>query len=349
MNRKIVLSLAFVLVVSMFTGVTSCMAAADVGASVGQSYDSTYGLSGTERDENGTLLEFFPFEVNYLETVTVQQVSGTNVTIEYSRDLLNGTTTSGTSWVDLNTGEGTAFLVVIPSGLSEDSLLYPDWVNENGTSEGGPIVTDTVYLTEGDTSVEATHFGYNYTVEGEQWQRDYYWEKSTGILIKYTTSGSATTAEGTTQFLSEHFSRVGLDRVFSPLVDTEDYPVSVSTNSEVLGFEFKLEEKQLRLRVSGKTGTVGSCQVAVPNELLSGSFTLTMDDFDLVEGTDYTQSNNGTHQIFDIEYVHSTHTIEITGTQTIPEFSSLLLVSLFLISSLVAVAVYRKRLVRSTA
>jgi hypothetical protein len=117
----------------------------------------------------------------------------------------------------------------------------------------------------------------------------------------------------------------------------------------VLGFEFNQGEKQILLTVSGKTGTVGSCQVAVPNSLLSGSFTLTMDDFDLVEGTDYTQSNNGTHEIFDIEYVHSTHTIEITGTQTIPEFSSLVLVSLFLVSSVVTVAVYRKRLVRPTA
>jgi len=333
----------------MFTGVTSCMAAADVGATVGLSYDYTYALRGTERDENGTLVTTVPYEVNYLETITVQQVSGTNVTIEYMRDLLNGTTESASSWVDLNTGEGTAFFVVVPSGLGGGNLLYPEWTNENGTSEGGPIVTDTVYLKEGDSTIEAVHFGYTYTVNEQECREDYYWEKSTGMMLKYSISGAEVTEDNVVQKLIINFNKIGLEQVLYPLVDTEDYPVSVSTNSEILGFEFKQEEKQLRLRVSGKTGTVGSCQVVVPNDLLWGSFTLKMDDFALVEGTDYTQSNNGTHQIFDIEYVHSTHTIEITGTQTIPEFSSLLLVSLFLISSLVAVAVYRKRLVGSTA
>jgi len=63
------------------------------------------------------------------------------------------------------------------------------------------------------------------------------------------------------------------------------------------------------------------------------------------KGDDYTQTSNGTHQIFEINYVHSTHTIEITGAETIPEFSTVFLVSLFLVSSLAAVAVYRKRLV----
>ena len=140
-----------------------------------------------------------------------------------------------------------------------------------------------------------------------------------------------------------------LQKIFYPLIDNEDYPVSVITESSVLGFEFSQDNKQLALTVSGKTGTVGSCKIAIPETLLSGTFSLTMDDYTLVQGDDYTQASNGTHQIFDINYVHSTHTIEITGTQTIPEFSTTVLVSVFLVLSLIAVAVYKKRLNGATA
>lgn len=348
MNRKIVLSLAFVLVISMFSGITSCFAAANVGVVVGQSYEYTSADSGTRRDIDGNLTDSLPYTVGYLETITVLQVSGTNVTIEFERELMNGTTTSGTSWVDLNTGAGTAWFVVIPAGLGTGSLIYPDWVDENGTTENAPTITSTVFINDGDSLVRAVHLGFGYTDNDVEYTHNYFWEQSTGMLLKYVLTGTAD-AENITTFSITHLNRVGLEQVFYPLIDSEDYPVSITSDSNILDFEFKQDEKQLLLNVSGKTGTLGSCEIAIPENLLWGSFILNMDGYALEEDTDYTQTSNGTHQIFDINYVHSTHSIEITATETIPEFSTMLLVSLFLISSLVAVAVYRKRLVRSTA
>ncbi|MDG6222499.1 MAG: hypothetical protein QCH99_04475 [Candidatus Bathyarchaeota archaeon] len=349
MNRKIVLSLTFVLVASLFSGIISCLADANVGVKVGLSYDYVSAASGTKRDSSGNLTLSLPFTASYLETITVQQISGTNVTIKYDRDFMNGTTSTGTSWIDLNTGYGTAYFVVIPAGLSTGSLIYPGWTDESGSTDNAPTVTNTVYLKDGDSTVEAVQLSFSYTVDDQECSDSYYWEKSTGLLLKYTRSGAEVTDDEITEALTLHFSRVGLEQVFYPLIDSEDYPVSVNSNSQLLGFEFKQDEKQLRLQVSGKTGTIGSCKVAVPESLLSGSFTLTIDDHALTAGNDYTQTGNGTHQIFDVSYVHSVHTIEITGTETIPEFSAVLLMSLFLVSSLIAVAVYRKRLVGSTA
>ncbi len=346
MNRKIVLSLTFVLVISMFSGVTLCFADASVGVTVGLSYDYVSAASGTKRDADGILMDSLPYRASYLETITVQQISGTNVTIEFERDLMNGTTSSGTSWVDLNTGYGTAFFVIVPAGLGTGSLVYPDWVDENGTTENAPTITSTVFFDDGDSLVRAVHLGFSYIVDGQECYDSYYWEQSTGMLLQYIRGGAEVTDENVTETLILHSYRVGLEQIFYPLIDNEDYPVSLTTNSEVLGFEFKQDEKQLLLDVSGKTGTVGSCQIAIPDNLIWGSFTLTMDDFALEEDTDYTQSSNGTHQIFDINYVHSTHSIKITGTQTIPEFSTVAVVALFLILSLVAVTGYRKRLVR---
>ena len=348
MNRKIVLSLTFMLIASMFSGINSCYADASVGVTLGLSYNYTSGDSGTKRDADGNLTDSLPFTVSYLETITVIYVSGTNVTIEYERDLMNGTTTSGTSWVDLNTGDGTAWFVVVPTGLGTGSLIYPDWVDENGTSDNAPTITSTVFLNDGDSIVRAVYLGFSYTVDDVEYTHQYYWEQSTGLLLKYTLTCTAVEDDITTSSIT-HLNRVGLEQVLYPMIDSGDYPVSITSESNVLGFEYKQDEKQLLFDVSGKTGTLGSCQIAVPENLLWGSYTLTMDDYPLVEGDDYTQTSNGTHQIFDISYVHSTHTIKITGTETIPEFSTVLFVALFCISSIIAVAVYKKRLIASTA
>jgi len=349
MNRKIVLSLAFVLVVSMLSGITSCLADANVGVTVGLSYDYVSAISGTKRDANGTLMDSLPLSASYLETITVLQVSGTNVTIEFERDFMNGTTSSGTSWVDLNTGYGTAYFVIVPAGLGTGSLIYPDWVDENGTNTNAPTITSTVFFNDGDELVRAVHLGFSYLVEDQEISDNYYWEQSTGLLLKYTRTGAEVTDEDVTESLTLHSNKVGLEQTVYPLIDTEDYPVIITSDSNILGFEFNQDRKQLSFSVSGKTGTVGSCKITVPESLLSGTYTLTLDDYPLEEGSDYTISNNGTHQIFDISYVHSTHTIEITGTETIPEFSPVFAVVVFIISSILAVAVYKKRLVRPTA
>jgi hypothetical protein len=65
----------------------------------------------------------------------------------------------------------------------------------------------------------------------------------------------------------------------------------------------------------------------------------------LVNNTDYTQTENGTHYLFHIEYNHSTHTIEITGTEVIPEFGSVAMVlPLLTVGGVLAAFLSRKRI-----
>jgi len=120
--------------------------------------------------------------------------------------------------------------------------------------------------------------------------------------------------------------------------------VTVESDSAVLGFGFNQTEKNLRLNVTGTTGTAGSCDVIVPDSLLWGEFSLSMDGYPLVEGADYTQTHNGTHYLFHITYIHSTHTIEIVGTEAIPEFPAFLIMPLFMAATLIAIIAYRRRL-----
>ena len=92
-----------------------------------------------------------PFNVGYLETITIQEISGTNVPFQYVRDLLNGTEETGVSLVDVSDGYGTGFFVIISTNVNAGDRLYPDWTNENQTSEGAPFVNETILMQYGYT------------------------------------------------------------------------------------------------------------------------------------------------------------------------------------------------------
>ena len=327
----------------LFSGVEFASAEGNVGVVVGQTADYTYAISRTVRDSNGSLTTSIPFTVDYLETITIQKISGTNVTFEFKRDLLNGTEETGTSWVNVSDGDGTGF-VVISANRNAGALLYPDWVNENGTSEGAFSVNETVLMKYGDAMMEVNHLNLTYWIDDQPRSENYYWEKSTGLIVKWIISGSEVVEDDAIETLTLYFQRVGLEQVFYPYIDSKDYPVTVDSDSTILGFEFNQTERQLSLNVTGKTGTSGSCDVVVPGNLLWGTFSLSMDGYALVEGDDYSQTYNGTHYTFHISYIHSTHTIKIVASDAVPEFPAWMILPLFMTATLLVVILYRKRL-----
>ena len=298
----------------LFSGVVSASTEGNVGVDVGDTREYTYAFSGTHKYDNGTLISSMAFNVAYVETITIQQISGTNITIQCVRRQLDGSEETNHWWVDVSTGNGTAGGVVISSNTNVGEMVYP-----NQDPEGADIVNETVILKYGNTSIPVNHVSHVYTVDEQPTYWDYYWEQETGLMIKYSIVGNQVEEDGSLRFLNYQFQRVGLPLVFYPLIDSADYPVTVESNSAVVGFEFNQTERQLSLNVTGKTGTSGSCDVIVPNTLVWGTFSLKMDDYQLVESIDYTQTNNGTHYIFSIGYIHSDHTIDIIASDSIPD------------------------------
>jgi hypothetical protein len=318
-NRRIVLPLVFVLVITLFSGVDSASAEENVGVTVGQTREYTYGFSGTHRYDNGSLISSMAFNVAYIETITIQEISGTNITVQCVRRQLDGTEETNHWWVDVNTGNGTAGGVVISPNLNEGEMVYPNWAGGSQDSEGADIINETILLKYGDTSIPVNHVSLTYTIDEQPTYWDYYWEKETGLLIKYTIIGTEVEDDGSLRYLNYRFQRVGLQQVFHPLIDSADYPVTVDSNSAIVGFEFNQTERRLSLNVTGKTGTSGFCDVMVPDTLVWGTFSLKMDKYPLVESIDYTQTHNGTHYIFRIGYIHSDHTIDIVASGAIPD------------------------------
>lgn len=355
-NPKIILPLILLLVMFNFSGVAS--AADEVGISVGQSAEYTYSVSLTSRDTfNGSLLDSVPYSVVNLETITIQEISGTNITIQSVRNYLaDQTNETNLGWIDINTGEGPASGYIILADLNEGDLIYPNW--EGGDQQLMYVysINDTVLLKQGDATIEVNHANvttaiYNQTANYEATEffnqtttLDYYWEKTTGLLLgftEYTVREQANVTE--TAFYQ--FYKIGLQQIFYPLIDKTDYPVTVDSNSAILGFEFYQPESKINLSVMGSDETSSFCEFAVPNGLLWGNLSLLLDGSILVEGVDYTKTSNSTHNIFNVTYTgDDIHLIELVNSDDIPEFPDFIVLSTFIIAILLVAIIYRKKL-----
>jgi hypothetical protein len=126
-------------------------------------------------------------------------------------------------------------------------------------------------------------------------------------------------------------------------VETDTYVVETLSNSSVS--EFVFNGTAIRFHVEGAAGTAGFCNVTIPSELMSGDFSIYRDGVLLTKDVDYTGTYNGTHYLFSITYEDSTHTIEITATTVIPEFSSLIMLTLLSLATL-TIIIFEKKLKR---
>ena len=143
-----------------------------------------------------------------------------------------------------------------------------------------------------------------------------------------------------TEWSNKTSTFVGYFEVFSAFWDEVEYQITTISNSTATGFNFEQPESQLSFNITGPTGTTGFCKVTIPDHLLWGEFSIYKNGSLLVEDVDYTQTYNGTHSIFYITYVHSTHTIEIVSTEVISEFSLLLILPLLMIVSILVTTIH---------
>ena len=117
-------------------------------------------------------------------------VSGTNVTIQSIQHFKNGTEEISAGWIDVDTGDGVnATTMIIGTNLNQGEPLYTagyysTWfINETITREyPGP-----------DSSRETNHinitYAYNHTIPPDTnvdyfYSMNFYWDKSTGIMVE---------------------------------------------------------------------------------------------------------------------------------------------------------------------
>jgi MG2 domain-containing protein len=134
---------------------------------------------------------------------------------------------------------------------------------------------------------------------------------------------------------------------FAVKAEGKDFEVEVASNSTVDNFKFSQEEKKVSFRVEGETGTRGVAQVTLPKELLSGEMVVSIDGRVLAEDSNdvIVTSDTATEMTLEINYPHSEHTVEVTGTNVVPEFPVSMVVMAAAIASVIATIsiVTRKR------
>jgi len=122
--------------------------------------------------------------------------------------------------------------------------------------------------------------------------------------------------------------------MFSEFNATSEHHVKTICNSSISNFQYN--GTAICFNVTGKTNTTGFCRICTPRALMNETYQV------FVNGTEV-QCNllpcsNTTHSYLYFSYNHSTQEIII-----IPEFPSFLTLPLFMIATLLAVIVYRRK------
>jgi hypothetical protein len=127
--------------------------------------------------------------------------------------------------------------------------------------------------------------------------------------------------------------------VFNSFNLTSQYSTETVCNSTISDFQFN--GTAIAFNVTGENGTTGFCRISIPTALISGTLTV------FVNGTEVPYKllpeSNSTNSYLYFTYSHSTEQIFI-----VPEFPSFLMLPLFMIATLLAVMVYKKRGVKTS-
>jgi parallel beta-helix repeat protein len=128
---------------------------------------------------------------------------------------------------------------------------------------------------------------------------------------------------------------------FYTIWDGVNYPVYISSNSTISNFTFNQSQKMISFNVKGATNARGYCNVTIPKALLKGEpWTVRLN------GTDwtFTTTQNETHSFLYFTYTHSsTYEVTIQGTWAIPEFPSTTILLTFILNTLTAIILLRKK------
>lgn len=102
-----------------------------------------------------------------------------------------------------------------------------------------------------------------------------------------------------------------------------DFDVEIASSSDVSQMEFRAQEKTLTFQVEGETGTRGVTQIKIPKQLLSGQITVLIDGQIMASDGVIMTADTEIETVIEMNYSHSAHTVEIVGTNAVPEFGQL--------------------------
>jgi hypothetical protein len=131
----------------------------------------------------------------------------------------------------------------------------------------------------------------------------------------------------------DHYPLMGM---FSDFNATSELHVNSISNSTITDFQF--DGAAIRFNVSGENGTAGFFRICVPKELMSEPYHVFVNGTEILPPPQPLPCSNGTHNYLYFNYTHSTQEVII-----IPEYPSFLILPLFMMATLLAAIVWRKK------
>ena len=125
-----------------------------------------------------------------------------------------------------------------------------------------------------------------------------------------------------------------------------DFDVNITSDSDVTDVKFDEQAKKLSFGVQGETGTTGVTDITIPKSLLSGDLTVMIDGQVMASSDVVKTSDVQDETTLEINYHHSSHVIEITGTNAVPEFPISTVIMALAISSVIILASYGNMIIK---
>jgi parallel beta-helix repeat protein len=122
------------------------------------------------------------------------------------------------------------------------------------------------------------------------------------------------------------------------------YIFSVESNSTISNLTFDSNSSKLSFSVSGEKGTFGYAKVTIGKNLVANIADLKIQ----IDGNEYnytlTDMNDSWVLLFN--YTHSTHQVEVSLKGTVPEFSPVSILFLFVLTAFLGLVIFRRRAIK---
>ena len=125
---------------------------------------------------------------------------------------------------------------------------------------------------------------------------------------------------------------------FSDFNAASEDDVQTVCNSSISGFQFN--GTAIIFNVAGQNGTTGFCRICIPTSLMNETYRVFVNVTEI--SFNVLPCSNSTHSYLYFKYTHPTQEVIIT-----PEFPFFLILPIFMVITLLAVIVYRRKHDRS--
>ncbi len=167
-----------------------------------------------------------------------------------------------------------------------------------------------------------------------------YWDEYEGDDLYSGSHQDETGSDGIGD--TSHFINFGykdnypLMGMFSDFDTTSEYHVQTICNSTIP--DLKFNGTAISFNAAGEDDTAGFCRICIPAALMNDTFRVFVNGTEILPSPEPLSFSNSTHSYLYFSYSHSTQEIII-----VPELPSLAILPLFMIITLLAAIVYRKR------